>query len=379
MSRIAYLTNATTTSGVGHVAGAVAQALKAQGSNHTLEHFFIDGTNHRVQYEAQTLMHVTPWPGQLNQKTVNWLRLGYKLKRSLASRHDLDIIHATNQTLSFIIDERRPSVVTVHDIIELIDPQNWAGGIAARWLYRGITQASHIIAVSQYTAHELITKLAVPQAKITVVPNGVSPHFYLIENFQQSVAYHTLQQELKISGQKIILYVGSEHPRKNVPAALAAFAKVHAKNPHTIFLKVGEAGLRAGRQTTLETIDHLSIQGHVRLLGTVSPERLNELYNLADVFIYPSLHEGFGLPVLEAMAAGTPVVTSSATSLPEVVGSAALISDPRDIEMLTTYLLQVLENEAVATQMKHNGLEQAKQFSWARAAQAVSHVYDQLT
>jgi glycosyltransferase involved in cell wall biosynthesis len=378
MSRIAYLTNAGATSGVGHVAAAVAQALKAQGSNHTLEQFFIDGANHRVQRETETLLHVTPWPGQLNQKTVNWLRLGYKLKRSLAARHDLDIIHATNQTLSFIIDERRPSVITVHDIIELVDPQNWAIGIAARWLYRGITQASHIIAVSHYTAHELITKLAVPQARITIVPNGVSQHFHPLENFHESVAYHSLQQELKLSGQKIILYVGSEHQRKNVPAALAAFAKVHAKNPHTIFLKVGEAGLRTGRQTTLETIDQLRLQGHVRLLGAVTPERLNELYNLADVLLYPSLHEGFGLPVLEAMAAGTPVVTSSATSLPEVVGDAALLADPLDVEALTQHVLQVLENEAVATRMKQAGIERAKQFSWDAAAQAVSRVYDML-
>ena len=352
--KIAYLTNASENSGVGRRASEIKKRLKESG------------------VDEIRLKHTSRWP-----KTIDWIVLGRQL-----DLRGYDIVHATNQTLSFVLRQAqdKPRVVTVHDIIEVTEPQSFWGGRASRYLYSGISKAERVIAVSEYTKRAVQARYQVPDERMRVIYNGVGEEFFPIDNFRETIGCQELRRELKVpEGVKIVLYVGSDHPRKNVVGAVAAFAKsVVDKEINMIFIKVGKPGLPAGRNALLEEIDRLGIRERVRFVGNVDLERLNGLYNLADVLIYPSRFEGFGLPVLEAMAAGCPVLTSNATSIPEVVGDSAVRHDPDDIDGMAESLQRVLSDKAFADELVRKGRERAKLFSWDRAARAELEVYQSL-
>lgn len=379
MKKVAYITNASPHSGVGHRAERIEKIIRhTYASEIDLTNYTIDGNGGMLWQGQQQLIVSRKLPGVLGSKTVSWLSLGFRLRRHL-DRFSTTIWHATNQTLSFIISRRRPAVVTVHDLIELMEPQSRLGGVAAHYLYSGITRAAHIIAVSNYTAQTLQERLNIPSSKITVIHNGVGAEFQPIPDFANSIAAITLRKELNLAPQqKVILYVGSDHPRKNVITALRAFAAVREQHPEVVFIKVGEPGLRQGRAQLLIEIDQHNIRGHVRLIGQASLERLNELYNLATLLLYPSRFEGFGLPPLQAMAAGLPVITSNTTSLPEVVGDAAIMHDPDDVAAFAHSLETLLNNPGQMDDLRQRGLARAAQFSWESAAAAEVAVYKKI-
>ncbi|MDP3997130.1 MAG: glycosyltransferase family 1 protein [Candidatus Andersenbacteria bacterium] len=385
--KVAYLTNSGERTGVGFRAANIRQLLVSDGIG--LDEFYVDGDRGELRVNGEVRQIIKKWPGVWGSKTVNWVRLGLKTKKELVSG-GYDIVHATNQTLSFIIDGSLPAVVTVHDIIEVLEPQSGWGGLAAKYLYSGIKRADHIIAVSEYTKKTIMDYYGVAAGKITVVYNGVGEDFYPLESFRQSIAYQQWLSQLKISAEtRVILYVGSDHSRKNVIGAVRAFAGVKTAleddGQRAVFVKVGKPGLAGGREQLLNEIDELGIKGSVKLIADVDNEQLNELYNLADVLIYPSRFEGFGLPVLQAFAAGTPVVTSNTTSLPEVTGDdakygkcAALVYNPDDIDRMAEGLKEILTDNDRAEELRLAGLERAKKFTWEKAVQKVRRVYSEL-
>lgn len=376
--KIAYVTNAKSDSGVGHRAVNIARRLQGQ-SDVELDVFVMNGEEMTVKKNGVLVTTLTKWPGALGKKTVGWVRLGRVVKSEVA-RGDYDVVHLTNQTLSFLVNNKStPSVVTVHDIIEVLDPQTRGGYLVNKYLYSGIDRADHIIAVSRYTAGAVRKYYGVPEDGIRVIYNGVGDEFHPIDGFKQSIAYQTLRQELKLGEEaKVVLYVGSDHPRKNVVGAVRAFAQMRERRLGLVFVKVGEPGIKTGRAKLLEEIDKLAVREAVRFVGTVPDDQLNELYNLADVLIYPSWFEGFGLPPLQAMKCGTPVVCSNATSLPEVVGDAALTHEPDDIGGLANSAQKILENSDLARNLRTKGLARAKMFSWEAAANDVRNVYKML-
>jgi glycosyltransferase involved in cell wall biosynthesis len=372
--KIAFLTNAAKASGVGHYAFALRQALQAYADVKITEYKLQKGG---VLVNDAPLLTLPAWPGWLGSKSVSWLRGGLKLKKRFAS---FDIIHATNQTLSWLRLPGKPFVVTVHDIIELLEPQDKKAAFLNKYLLSGIGKADHLIAVSEYTKKSIQDYYHVPGTNISVIHNGIDGQvFYPLPDFANTIGYQTLRQDLKLKDQHpIVLYVGSEHPRKNVGVALQAFAQLKAKRPDALFIKVGLPGMAAGRVETLRVADTLGIRAAVRFIGKVSSRRLNELYNLADVFIYPSRLEGFGLPVLEAMAAGTPVVCSNASSLPEIAGEAAVMHAPDDVDGFAGSLLAITADADKREQMRQAGFAQAKRFNWEAAAQKTYGVYKTL-
>jgi len=376
--KVAYVTNAEKDSGVGHRAVNIANRLKRHGAVE-LDIYVMNGDEMTVKKNGVLVTTLAKWPGGLGKKTVGWVRLGRVVKGEVA-RGNYDVVHLTNQTLSFLVDKSTPSVVTVHDIIEVLDPQTRGGYLVNKYLYSGIKRADHIIAVSRYTAGNVREYYGAPENKISIIYNGVGDEFYLIDGFKQSIAYQTLRQELKLGeGAKVVLYVGSDHPRKNVVGAVRAFAQMRERRPELVFVKVGEPGIKAGRAQLLEEIDKLDVRGAVRFVGAVPDAQLNGLYNLADVLICPSWFEGFGLPPLQAMKCGTPVVCSQATSLPEVVGEAALTHAPDNIEGLANSALKILESSDLAGRLRVKGLARAKMFSWEAAANDVRNVYKMLS
>ncbi|PIT98237.1 MAG: hypothetical protein COT71_01695 [Candidatus Andersenbacteria bacterium CG10_big_fil_rev_8_21_14_0_10_54_11] len=373
---ITYIYNSTSTSGMGRRASAIARWLH-RAEDVVLQEWMINGAAGDLRRNDEVQARVQPWPGAFGSKSVNWIRLGRHIPAKA------DVYDLTNQTLSFLARHRRPAVVTVHDIIEFLDPQQKAAALLNRYLYSGIDRAEQLIAVSQYTARTIREHFDVPPSIITVVYNGVDETIGPITGFRESVAYHHWRQRLKLPDEaRLVLYVGSDHPRKNVPGALQVFSRARKEIPNLIFVKVGEPGLPAGRAATLAAIDQLGIRAAVRFVGHVSAGELNELYNVAAVLLLPSRLEGFGMPPLEAMAAGTPVVCSNAASLPEVVGDdgaygtqAALVRDPDDIEGMASAIVRVLADTQLATLLRGKGLARARQFSWETAAAQVLDVY----
>lgn len=377
MSVIAYISNATRNSGVGHRAFAIQREIQAN-TTAELAQYEMDGKEGVLLKDQTSLVKLHAWKGALGSKTMNWIRLGGSLKKDIL-RSRCDLVHATNQTLSFIRSKKVPFIVTVHDIIEIIEPQSIFGGLVARYLYKGIKKADHIIAVSEFTAKMVMDYYGLKRDRITVIPNGVGKEFHPINDFEQTVACSLWRQKLRLSAEsKIILYVGSEHPRKNVTVALEAFAKLAREMNDVIFIKVGDPGFAAGREALLNAIDRFNVKDEVRILPNVDDSELNELYNLADVLIYPSTFEGFGLPPLQAMACGTPVVCSSATSLPEVVGEAAVLLNPSDVDGFAKALSLILLDHAKAGELRDKGIERAKGFSWQAAAVAEVEVYKKI-
>lgn len=372
---IQYVTNASPQSGVGHRAEEIAKRLK-KIPEIGLTRWQIDGQAGALRREGEEVKRLLKWPGILGSKSVNWARLGRAMARQeLRTKNgESRIYDLTNQTLSFMAKKLRPAIVTVHDIIELLEPQDRRAAMFNRYLYSGILAAERIICVSEFTKKQVKEHYRVPESKITVIYNGVGPEFHPIEGFKKTLAYSELRHQLRLpAGARVVLYVGSDHPRKNVAAVCRAVAKLG--NPNIFFIKVGRAGVARGREALLDEIDELKMRQVIRMIEDVETDRLNELYNLADVFVYPSAFEGFGLPPLQAMATGTPVVAARAAALPEVVGSAALTHNPADVDELAALLSQVLRDAALAAKLRQSGLERAQQFSWDEAASKTLAVY----
>jgi glycosyltransferase involved in cell wall biosynthesis len=365
--QINYITNAIAQSGVGMRADAIAQRLR-KVADIDLQEQFLDGDNPPFK----------KWPGALGSKSINWIRMG----RRLGPHPGSTVWHLTNQSLSFLSKRLHPSIVTVHDLIEILDPQTRQFGgklslaLLHKYLYSGITNADRLIAVSEYTKQSIIDYYDIAAETITVIPNGVGPEFHRIHDFKNSVAYLELARNLNLTPDtSVVIYVGSDHPRKNLPTALTAFASVRQAISPAVFIKVGAPGLPAGRLQTLTVIDELKLREHVRFIDNISTEQLNQLYNLADVLIFPSRFEGFGLPPLQAMAAGTPVVTSNSTSIPEVVEDAATVHDPDDIDAFAKSLQRIVTDTSYAQNLHTKGLVRAKHFSWDAAVEQVVKVY----
>ncbi len=376
---IALVTNAGEHSGVGSRAFHLAHAIGEQ-DDLQVSLVMLDGKNNGiVQYTSRVVpiegkhKHLTALPGFLGSKSISWIRLAKHIPV-------FDLYDISNQTLSFIAKKRHPNIVTVHDIIELTNPQERKARMLNRYFMSGIPSADRIVAVSEYTKRQLLEHFRMDNKNITVIPYGIDAAYHEIPNFRSTIAYRELLQTFKVregsdGNSPIILVVGSEHPRKNMQTVLATMEQLKKQFPNILLIKVGDAGLLSGRQKTLDFIEKFDLAAHVKLVGNISSERLNELYNLADVLLFPSYLEGFGMPPLEAMAAGCPVICSNAASLPEVVGDGALMHDPDDVQAFADSIVRIVSDPATKQLLVEKGKENAARYSWNKAAQQTLTLY----
>ncbi|MEP6775842.1 MAG: glycosyltransferase family 1 protein [Chloroflexota bacterium] len=261
-----------------------------------------------------------------------------------------------------------PAVITIHDLIFLRHPK--AFHPLKRLYLTALTgwsarHAAHVIAVSEATRQDVINLLGVDPRRVTTVHNGVGTRFAPV-----STAEKTAFRKAKGIDGRTILYIGTLEPRKNITTLLAAFSHMidHPDFNDVTLLIGGSKGWYYDEiYATAERLG-LSAAGRVRWLDRVPDEDLPLWYNIANVCAYPSIYEGFGLPPLEAMACGTPVVVSNTSALPEVVGTAGLLLDPNDVPAWTGALAEVLGSSDVAQSMSAAGLQQARLFSWDRTA-----------
>ena len=175
--------------------------------------------------------------------------------------------------------------------------------------------------------------------------------------------------------EKVVLYVGSETPRMNVPVLIKAFSKLKKKIPGIKMVKIGESQSYGARENILKLINELDLQDDIIFVGYVKEEDMPRWYNAADILVYPCTYAGFGLPPLEAMSCGTPVITSNTTSLPEVVGDAGLMVNPQNFELMADMIYNLLKDDELRNDMIIKGLKRAKMFSWDESAKKTLKIY----
>jgi glycosyltransferase involved in cell wall biosynthesis len=251
-----------------------------------------------------------------------------------------------------------PSVLTIHDLAIYIRPQWFPSGqpLSTRLVVpRSIERATHLVAVSECTARDIATLFDRAPADVTVIPEGVGAEFHPLPVDQLRAALPRFRLP-----ERFLLFVGTIEPRKNLETLLDAWAALPDRPDLVI---AGGWGWK--HEAVRERVERLG-EG-IHLLGAVAPAELPALYNLAIALAHPSHYEGFGLTPLEAMACGTPVVCSDAASLPEVVGDAALLVDPDDVEGWTAALDRVLHDPGVAGDLRRRGILRAAELSWERA------------
>jgi len=258
----------------------------------------------------------------------------------------------------------RRQVCTMHDLIPLDQPEWFSPRFAAwyEWLLpRLAKQVRHIIAVSEFTKHRVVELLAVPQEKVTVIPNGVDERF----SPRSEEEILCMRRSLGITCPAYLLYVGNLEPRKNLQRLLQAWAIAQRSVAPEIELVVAGA---KGSSLVFEECSLGTLPARVQFTGYVADDQLPALYAGSLALLYPSLYEGFGLPPLEAMACGTPVVTSAKTSLPEVVGDAAILVDAEDAESIADAITRIASSDPLRGELRRRGLERAKEFTWERTA-----------
>lgn len=270
------------------------------------------------------------------------------------------------------------TVVTIHDIIPIRFPEWSVKKERIRFatiIKHTAKRADYIIAASQATKNDLLELTDGSNDRIEVIYLGVDDHFRVLETDQLSdfISKNNLHQPY-------ILYVGAIHPRRNIDQLIQAFSILKKENniPHKLILIGLTFHTHLSNQLT-EWINSSGVSDQISRIGYVSDDDLVKFYNLADIFIYPSSYEGFGLPVLEAMACGTPVITSKSSSLTEVAGDAALLVKPGDVEELADAIRRLIEDSACRQEMINHGFKQARQFTWLRAAQKTVELFEKVS
>ena len=283
-----------------------------------------------------------------------------------------DLYHAPHYVLPAGV--RCPSVVTIHDCIHLMFPQYLPNRLAYAYaraqMWSAARRSDCILTVSEASKRDILHLFNVPPEKIVVVYNAIDSHFAITPS-EEAV---TRVRERYQLDHKFVLYVGNIKPHKNLVRLIEAFDELRQGDLEDLKLLI--IGDQISRLPALRRAVHRhKLHKQVRFLGYVGDDQLAILYRLASVFVFPSLYEGFGLPPLEAMASGTPVVTSNVSSLPEVVGDAAVLVNPYDVDAIVDGLRRVLTDPVLAADMSRKGIERAREFSWERSVAKTWAVY----
>jgi glycosyltransferase involved in cell wall biosynthesis len=276
-----------------------------------------------------------------------------------------------------------PSVATVHDLGALELPEEWQMlDPIARQVLRlslaGLNRVDLIVAVSEFSRNGVIKHLACWPERVVTIHQGIDyDTFRPIPNARESLLHHYSDLQ-KHANAPWLLYVGSELPRKNVRTLLEAMTFLRQKMPNIRLIKVGSAGGDQFRQETMRSVKELGLDDYIYFFDDVPEDELPGFYSAADLFITASKLEGFGFPVLEAMACGVPVVCSTAGSLPEIAGEAAKLIHPNDTQGFVEAIFTLLRNSSLADQMIQLGFQNAQKFNWRKTAERTAMVYDTL-
>lgn len=266
-----------------------------------------------------------------------------------------DILFCPSNIAPIFLPKKIKLVITIHDVRFKVFPETFSKATISyyNFIYRVVTKrANAVITVSEFSKAEILKYFPELENKIYVIYNGVN---------------HNKFRPLNLPRKKQILFIGAIAKHKNISVILEAFQKVINKIPHKIVI----AGSKDSGMPSDENINKILSTippDRIEFTGKISDEDLIRLYNTSDFFIFPSIYEGFGLPLLEAMACGCPIIASKASSIPEVCGDSAIYFDPYSSEELSTRILEMANNEALKNELAQKGIRRAKEFSWRKAS-----------
>ncbi len=308
-------------------------------------------------------------------------QLGYS---AFLRRIDADLFHIPLNAVPLWMP--KPYMVTIHDMSTLLfaNEPGYQNSLRRFYLRRGLLHADRVIAVSSATRHDVVSLLDIPASRIRVVYNAPDPIFRPLPG--ASGAAYPPEIRLVLERYRIhypfLLYVGRTNPQKNIPRLVEAFAvlrgEIHELEQYRD-LRLIIIGDEISHSPTLrQAVIQSRMEGSVRFLGFVPIETLRAFYQTASAFVFPSLYEGFGLPPLEAMACGAPVICSSVSSLPEVVGDAIMAVNPENVFDIARGMREVLLDSDLRLRLIHLGFEQVRKFSWDRTAMQVFQAYEEI-
>jgi glycosyltransferase involved in cell wall biosynthesis len=359
---------AATQSGVGIYTANLVEALAALDSDNLYTYIIREG---------QPTLHVgenfRPWTTRISFENhwVGDLWQNCYLPFRLRARQ-VDLFHGPAVFLP-LAKLGFHTVVTIHDLVAFRFPETIPVkyGLYMRLMINlAVRSADRVIAASLQTRRDLVERLRVPAEKIAVIHEGLDSSF---EPVRDPARLAEVRRRYGLRA-PYILFVGNLEPRKNLVRLIEAFGRL--KERHTLPHQLVVAGKRGWLYRPIfETVERLGLREDVVFTGYAASDDLPALYAMADLFAFPSLYEGFGLPVLEAMACGTPVLTARTGSLPEVAGDAAWYVDPLDVEALADGMARILTDSGTRTDLVERGALQAKRFSWARTAAATLEIY----
>lgn len=294
-----------------------------------------------------------------------------RIPLSLA-REGVRMVHEPHYVLPPAI--RCRSVVTIHDCIHLMFPQYLPGKLAHVYargsMWAATRKADRILTVSEASKRDILRFFDVPPEKVVVIHNAIDERFLGGPNAERM---DLVRQRFQLD-HPFALYVGNIKPHKNLERVIDAFGRARTQCGDDLkFIIIGD---EISKYPALrQSVHKHKLDKHVRFLGFQPQETLAAFYRLARVFVFPSLYEGFGLPPLEAMACGAPVVTSNVSSLPEVAGGAALLVDPYDPDAIASGIVQAVTDERLRADLISRGLARARSFSWPQSVKKIHEIY----
>jgi len=304
-----------------------------------------------------------------------WDQIGFLQKMS--QHKGIDLIH--QPSFSAPVFTTTKTVVTIHDIIPVIFPENLAP--ASRFFFSKIMPfsyrfADHYLTDSHHSKNDIIERLHIPAEKITVTHLAASEEYRVLETKADKERIEGIKKKYNIP-EDYFLHIGTIEPRKNISMLVEAFYESIVKNklPYCLVI-VGKKGW--WHENLFARVQELGLENKVIFTGYTDLEEMPYLCSGATAFTFPSLYEGFGLPPLEAMAHGTPVLASNTSSLPEVVGNAAMLVNPENVFEIMHALHRVLVDQPLREKMKQRGYEQVKKFSWEIAARQILVIYKEI-
>jgi glycosyltransferase involved in cell wall biosynthesis len=393
---IDYTSAATQGAGIGRYTRELMRALLALPSHNRYSLFY--ASRQRIQHSAFSNQHSTIRRLPFHDKWLMraWQRLRLPIPVELIVGR-VDLFHSPDFTLPPTLPGV-PTLLTVHDLSFIRDPDSAWPSLRAflnRAVPRSVRRATHVLADSQATRYDLVELFGTPPEKITVLYSGVDERFKPVRD-QVEIDRVCAKYQLP---RPFILSVGTLQPRKNYGRLIEAFARIiqQPSTPPRAQAERSKAESTSARgsaqdawhlviaggtgwmvESIFEHVKRLGLEGRVHFPGFVDDADLPALYSAADLFAYVSLYEGFGLPLLEAMACGTPVIGASTSSLPEVIGAAGLLVDPRNVDDIARALQQLIDQPALREKSIGLGLERAQAFTWGQAARDLLAIYNQV-
>jgi len=362
--------------GIGRYTRELVAALVAADTAHGY-HFFAARPPQKlpvpdpVPQAAHTHFH----PAPLNER---WLyRIWYRLRLPLPVQWftgKLDLFHSPDFVLPPVAGGI-PTLLTVHDLSFLHYPHTFPEKLVTylkKVVPWSVARATHVLADSEATRDDLLALWGVPPQKVTVLYSGVNGRFQPVTAYPQ---LQELRRKYHLGDTPYILAVGTIQPRKNYQMLIRAFAPVAEQFPHQLIFSGGRGWLY---EEMMAEVERQGLTERVKFIGFVDDADLPALYSDAALFVFPSLYEGFGLPILEAMACGVPVISSDASCLPEVVGTAGQLLSPHEPEAWTEMMLTLLADPQKRSQLVGAGFQQARRFRWQRSAAQLLEIYTTL-